>query len=187
MELRFGSVQWGAMGAAAAAARRPRRRLLSRGSLPGAVRAPPPACPAPGSRGTVSSDPLSEHPAEAARPLVLPRNSSAPVATRRCPCHRGSPPGRRGPWSGEPVRAPGRALTRPLLAAQGLAGKTLPSSWDAGPGVAGRSRGGGRERVEGRWGRRLRGGGRPPLPSCERPRICVYPFKKEPLELTVGI
>lgn len=114
MELRFGSVQWGAMGAAAAA-RRPRRRLLSRGSLPGAVRAPPPACPAPGSRGTVSSDPLSGHPAEAARPLALPRNSAAPVATRRCPCHRGSPPGLRGPCSGGPVRAPAGRSHTPFL------------------------------------------------------------------------
>lgn len=82
MELRFGSVQWGAMGAAAAA-RRPRRRLLSRGSLPGAVRARPPACPPPGSRGTVSSDPLSsELPAEAARP-----GSRCPETPRRPSCH----------------------------------------------------------------------------------------------------
>lgn len=169
MELRFGSVQWGAMGAAAAA-RRPQRRLLSRGSLPGAVRARPPACPPLGSRGTVSSDPLSsELPAEAARP-----GSRCPETPRRpsChppvpPCHRGSLQGRRGPRVGGPVRAPRRTHTHPLLAAGELDGQKLPSSRDARPGGCGALAGRGPPRAEGRWGRRPRGGGgRPPLPSA---------------------
>lgn len=182
MELRFGSVQWGAVGATAA--RRPRRRLLSRGSLPGAVRAPPPACPAPGSRGTVSSDPLSEHPAEAARPparaapklLGSRRHPPVPLSPRLSPHRGGGDPGAAG------RSAPPPGAHTPPSCRRVLAGKTLPGSRDAGARVAGRSRGGGRRGPRGDGGGALRGGGRPPLPSCARPRICVYPFKKEPLE-----
>lgn len=142
---------------------------MSRGSLPGAVRARPPACLPLGSRGTVSSDPLSsELPAEAARP-----GSRCPETPRRPSCHPPVPPVtaalRRG--GGDPESAgrsaphAGRTHT-PFLPPGSWTGRScrVPGTPDLG--VAGRSRGGGRRgpRVDGGGARGA--GGRPPLPSA---------------------